>query len=481
MIQLYSNMKRIVAFCAAFFVFFSIAKANEGYTIKVELSNFEETELYLAYYYGDKQYIKDTVQVSEDGSFTFSGEEALKPGVYLVVMPPENNHFQILIPQDEQHFSVQTDTKDLNGSLKIEGSKDNNLFYNYLDFLAAKRPIAQELNQKKQSGTEEEKIKADEALEQLNQEVKNYQIKLLEEHPKSLTAAIIKANLSPEIPEYSGTEEEIQTKKWRYMQSHYFDNIDLGDPRMLFTPFLFERIDYFIHKLQVQHPDTIAKAIEYVLEGLKPAEESFKFYLVHFLNAYAKSDIVGMDAVYVHLVEKYYATGQAKWTEQEQLDKIIQNAVDLKPLLIGKTAPDIRLKKRDGTQISLHEVASPYTVLYFWRYDCGHCKESTPFMKKFHEAFKDRGVTLFAICAKYTDEEPECWDYIDENEIGDWLHVTDPWNRSKFQKKYNMKSTPQIYILDDKKEIISKRIGAEQLEEVMDKIIEMRNKEEEKG
>ena len=386
-----------------------------------------------------------------------------------------------MVPENEQHFSIQTDTKDLNGALKIEGSKDNNLFYDYLDFLAEKRPIAQELNQKKQSADAAAQAKATEDLEKLNQDVKNYQIQLLENHPKSLTAAIIKANLSPEIPDYTGTEEEVQTKKWRYMQSHYFDNIDLGDPRMLFTPFLFERIDYFVHKLQVQHPDTIAKAIEYVLEGLKPAEESFKFYLVHFLNAYAKSDIVGMDAVYVHLVEKYYATGQAKWTEQEQLDKIIQNAVDLKPLLIGKIAPDIRLKKRDGTQISLHEVESPYTVLYFWRYDCGHCKESTPFMKKFHEVYKDKGVTLFAICAKYTDEEPECWDYIDENEIGDWLHVTDPWNKSKFQKKYNMKSTPQIYILDDKKEIISKRIGAEQLEEVMDKIIEMRNQEQEKG
>ena len=79
MIQLYSNMKHILAFCSVFFVFFAFAKANEGYTIKVELSNFEETELYLAYYYGDKQYIKDTVQVSEDGSFTFSGDEALKP------------------------------------------------------------------------------------------------------------------------------------------------------------------------------------------------------------------------------------------------------------------------------------------------------------------------------------------------------------------------------------------------------------------
>jgi len=123
--------------------------------------------------------------------------------------------------------------------------------------------------------------------------------------------------------------------------------------------------------------------------------------------------------------------------------------------------------------VALHDVESPYTILYFWRYDCGHCKESTPDMKAFHDKFKARGVKLFAVCTKFTDEEPECWDYIEENEIGDWLHTTDKYHRSKFSKLYNIKSTPQIYILDHKKEIISKRIGAEQLEEVMDRIIEM--------
>jgi hypothetical protein len=45
-------------------------------------------------------------------------------------------------------------------------------------------------------------------------------------------------------------------------------------------------------------------------------------------------------------------------------------------------------------------------------------------------------------------------------------------------KVYNIKSTPQLYILDRNKEILSKRIGAEQLEEVMDRIIEMREQEQ---
>ena len=184
-----------------------------------------------------------------------------------------------------------------------------------------------------------------------------------------------------------------------------------------------------------------------------------------------------MDAAYVHLVEKYYATGQAPWTEEEQLNKIIDNAKALKPLLIGKIAPDIELETIDGTKQSLHDVDSEYTILYFWRYDCGHCKKSTPYMKDFYEKFKDRGVKVVSVCTKFTDEVEGCWEYIDEKEIGDWMHFVDRYHRSRYMKVYNIKSTPQLYILDRNKEILSKRIGAEQLEEVMDRIIELREQE----
>ncbi len=95
-------------------------------------------------------------------------------------------------------------------------------------------------------------------------------------------------------------------------------------------------------------------------------------------------------------------------------------------------------------------------------------------MKGFYEKYKNKGVEIIAVCSKFTDEIPGCWEYVDENEIGDWLHTVDQYHRSRYMKVYNIKSTPQIYLLDSKKEILSKRIGAEQLEEVIDKIIEMR-------
>ena len=139
-------MKSILFFLG-FLFFTSNLNAESGYHIEVELTNFEEKQLFLAYHYGDKQYIKDTADVNEDGYFVFAGQEALDPGVYLLVMPPNNQHFQILINDKEQNFSIKTNAKDPSTAIKITGSKDNELFYSYLNFLATQRPIADGLRQ----------------------------------------------------------------------------------------------------------------------------------------------------------------------------------------------------------------------------------------------------------------------------------------------------------------------------------------------
>lgn len=453
--------------------------AQEGHRIEVQIDGYEPSELYLGYHYGDKQYLLDTAQL-ENGQFVFSGEAPLKGGVYLIVMAPDNNFFQVLVTEEEQHFSLKTQADAPTAMLKASNAPDNTLFNTYMQFLEQQKPKAEQIAKSLElASTDAEKEALREQREAVDAEVRSYQQNLLDKHPNTLTAAIVRANIPLDMPEFEGSEEEQQRKRWRYTQQHYFDNLDLADPRMLRSPFLFQRVDYFVNKLQVQHPDTIAQAIDFVLERMKPAEETFKFYLIHFLNEAARSKIVGMDALYVHIADKYYATGLAPWTEEEQLTKIINNAKDLKPTLIGKIAPDIALQKRDGSPISLHEVESPYTVLYFWRHDCGHCKKSTPDMKAFYEKYKDKGVQLVAVCAKFSDEIEKCWEYVDENEIGDWLHLVDTYHRSRYMTVYNIKSTPQLFILGPDKEILSKRIGAEQLEEVLDRIIEMRGAEKE--
>jgi thiol-disulfide isomerase/thioredoxin len=295
---------------------------------------------------------------------------------------------------------------------------------------------------------------------------------LIKEHPDKLTTAIVRAGLEIKVPDMEGDEGEVQLKTYKYYKAHYFDNVDFANPGLLRSPLLFNRVESYLERLTPRHPDSIAIALTIVLDEMKPSYETFKYYLIHYLNEYAQSKIVGMDAVYVRLVDEYYRTGDADWTDPEQLKKILSNAQSIKPTLIGKTAPDIAFENRAGEQMNLHEMSADYTVLYIWQPDCGHCKKQTPKLIKFYEDYKESGVEVVAVCMKFTDEVPKCWEYIDSRPGMElFYNLVDPYNRSKYPTLYYVKSTPQLFVLDKDKKILTKRIGVEQLPEVMDALM----------
>lgn len=464
-------MRRILLILSTLlFISFSIF-ANGGHEIKIKLNDFDQKQLYLGYHYGDKQYIKDTVTVDANGYFTFQGEEPLEGGVYLVIMPPDNQYFQLLIDEYQQKFSVETSAKDPVANIKITGSSDNKLFYDYLNYLSEKIVEQKELSKDKDSPDEAKQAATEKKLEALDALVKKYQSDLVKNHPKSMASLLVKSNLNNPIPTFEGTEEEVSAKRYYYYKDHYFDNLDLGDYRLLRTPFLFERVTYYLEKLTPQHPDSIIVSIDYLLGKMQPAEETFKYYLIHFLNKYASSKIVGQDKVYVHIAENYYCKGLAPWTDEEQLAKICDNARRLKPVLLGKKARDIEAKDREGKSHNLYDFETEYTILYFWAPDCGHCKKMTPFLIDFNEKYKSKGVSIMTICKPKSGEYKECWNYIDEhNNMENMLNTYDPSNRAQIY--YNVRSTPSMFILNKDKEIVMKGIGADQLDDVMDKIIQ---------
>jgi thiol-disulfide isomerase/thioredoxin len=461
----------ILTFCLS-----SVASfAQKGFKIKAKLENYPTNELVLGFHYGDKQYVKDTVSIGSDGYFTFQADTLMPCGVYLLVLKPDNNFIQILMDAD-QDFMVETDVKDIVGKMKVKGSDDNQHFYEYLKYLADLRPKADTL---KAQLDRNRKVPADSirlinALGDLDKDVKKYQASILKKHPNTMTSKIVNAALETTLPDFEGTDEkELQRKRYLWYKAHYFDNIDIADPCMLRGPVLHGKVDYYMTKLTPQHPDSLCKAVDYILDRTKSSQENFKYFLIQFLNTYAKSNIVGFDAVYVHIVKKYYEKGLAPWTKKEDLDKIIDNANRLEPILIGKIAPNITVKTKENKPISLWDVDADYTVLFFWDPECGHCKKAAPFMVEFANKFKDRGVKIFSVCTAVTDKAPDCWKSIEEKGFSDFLFLNtyDPYIQSKYKTLYDVRTTPQIFILDRKHEILMKRISGEQMSEVMEQVM----------
>jgi len=453
---------------------FCALNGQDGYEIKVKIKDYNESQLILGNQYGGNQYIKDTVDVNEKGEFVFTGDDPLDEGMYLLVMQPKNNFVQFMADEDNQRFTITFDNDEANlaGSVEVKGSKINERYYEYLRFLETKVPLKQELQEKYKEVKDDPKAvnQIREKMTAIDEEVRTYHSDLVSEQAPNLLSRMIKARLDPQLPEFEGDDVDMQ--RYLYYKKHYFDNIDLKDEGLWRTGVLYQKVDYYLKSLTPQMPDSINVALDYLLSGAE-GSNNFKIFLIQYLNEYASSKVVGMDAIYVHLVEQYYATGKADWTSEEQRVKIVARAKALKPILIGKTAPELKLKTKENQVLSLHDFDTKYTVMFFWDPDCGHCKKSMPAVISFHEKYQSKGVEILGICTKVGEGEEmkKCWDTIDEKEMGRWINVSDQYLQSNYKKLYDITSTPRIFILDENKKIVMKGIGAEQLDEVMDQII----------
>jgi peroxiredoxin len=124
--------------------------------------------------------------------------------------------------------------------------------------------------------------------------------------------------------------------------------------------------------------------------------------------------------------------------------------------------------------IRLSSIESRFIVLYFYDPDCGHCKKTTPKLRSSYPRLKQMDVEVIAAC---TETNIEKWkDYIRDNKL-EWINAADPYLQSNFRADYDIKSTPTVYVLNKDKEIIAKRIGVEQLEDFISRMIEIEEKE----
>ncbi len=464
-----------------FFVLLSFGlQAQAGYDIKIKANNYDYDTLVIGYKFGKQQYIKDTLVSSNKQDFHFTGQDTLKDGMYIIVLKPKNDFLEFLVDKGDHKFSMTFDNKNLANSLKFKGSKSNKIFTEYTGFLKGLRPRAvklrSEIKLQDSLGNTKAKDKVTKELNGMDKEVKEYQNTFIRKHAGTLPALIVKALKEPEMPEFEGDKKDVQQKQYYYFRNHFFDNLDLTDPRLLYTNLLDRKIKYYINKVVPQHPDTISTELDKLLQKMETNEELYKYYLIDFLNEYAGSKVVGFDAIYVHLVKNYYEKGKAPWVGAESMAKIVRDASLLFPVLIGKKAPNITLYEKDGTPKSVYDVDKDFTVLFFWAPDCGHCKKSAPHLVKFYNQFKDR-VSVITIGNDIGNEKEEkTWKAVEEHKFDDLINLADFKYTSRFKTKYNIKSTPTIYILNKDKEIIMKRIPAKDLPEVMEELIRLDKK-----
>lgn len=454
-----------------FLIFTYPVVAQQGYNIEFKIQGLKDTTALLGYYYGESTYKKDTVVVNKTGEFAFQGNESLPQGVYFLALG-KSRVLEFVVGVD-QTFKMETNMTDYIKHMKVTGDEDNKLFFENMLFNMERHHEAAPFVAIAKDSTlnDGEKANAHEALNKINEKVLAYHEEIIEKYPNTITSKIFNFTRKINAPQpprnANGSIDSTFQIKW-YRQ-HFFDHIDLADDANLRMPrpFYNDKINEYLDKLFVPNADTLIRAIDGIVSKAKPNQETYKYMVFQLVLKYQNPDIMGLDKVFVHVYDKYFATGEMDfWANAGMKKNLKEHADRLRKSLIGNMGANLIMQDGNLQPRALYDVKSKYTIVYFFDPDCGHCKTETPKLVEFYAQNRAKfNVEVYAVSADTSMQKMR--DYIKEMKM-QWITVNGPRTYvGHYQDLYDSMQTPTIYILDEKKKIIGKKLPAEKLEDFL--------------
>lgn len=439
---------------------------GQKYHIEIQLKPAANKEIKLAHYYIENVYINDTIKLDNNGYGVFEADSLLPQGLYKIYLD-DKDHFDFLLGADQNFKLTNNSFNALN--LKVEGATETEEFVKYMNFLQGLKAKSAEIREKMKTASPTEKQQLSDEMAKLKPELQQYWENISAKYPDTFLAKFLMSNYVP-VLDISTLPKEIQNNdslllmaRFEYQKEHFWDYFDYTDERFLYTPILKPKLETWFTKVLYQQYDSVKPYVMNFIERTRPHKRIFRFVTSWFLNSSFNSKIMGMDALFVDLARKYYLSGEADWATEESLEKIKENVLFAEHNLLGMTAPDLNLETVDGDFIDLHSVQSEYTMVLIFEPNCSHCKVFVPeFHDKVYEKYKDKGLTVYAIYSM--DNRKEWVDFLTKNNLYDWINVWDQYDASRFKVLYDARTTPGVYVLDQNKKIVAKKMSVDQLD-----------------
>lgn len=451
-------------------IFTTISFSQErNFNISITVKGMENQIGILANYYADKRMIKDTLKFDINGIATIKGKKNIPAGVYLVAFPSfRYNSFDVIIK--ETYFSIVTDTANFITKSVVKNSIENKQLFedmNYMYPLGIQTDSLQKLSSKFKK-TDSAYVKNQRAIEAIGKQITEHRKTIAKKYPTTLYSKLIKVMQDIDVP-----KNDLRNEKgalvdsffaFHYSQQHYFDNVDFADSALVRSPVLHGKLMKYFEQYVFPSPDSIIKYVDIVISKARASREMYQLVLNELFSKYARSEIMGYDAIYVYMAEKYYLSGEAPWAEAKGLMELRDRVEAVKPTLLGKIAPNFTAQDTLGKNYTFHDFVpkNKYTLLVFWNSDCGHCQKEIPALKQLYtDSLKQLGVRLFTCSTEQTDSSFRT--FVAKNCSPDWITCADMRGMSAFRKEYDLIVTPRLFLITPNYKILAKNIPLENL------------------
>ena len=215
---------------------------------------------------------------------------------------------------------------------------------------------------------------------------------------------------------------------------HFWDDIEAFDGPTDENPILAAQLDFYFDKMVAPLPDSITPEIDRLVERTSFNNDLRDFILWYLLEKYRHPEYMSQDQVFVYLYDQYFSQLEIKDLNKTNLALIRDKAEAFRRLALFNLAPDFAI----SDSVDLHSIESEYTVLFFFDHDCDVCHKEKQELDSVVLVHPE--ITVLAIDMNTNDVRVDA-----------------------LYDLYDIETTPLIFVLDNEKRIIAKKIQAKQI------------------
>lgn len=432
---------------------------DDSHDIIITVEGWTEEEAYLGYYVGKKTYIADTAKVT-NGRVIFEGDEDLDPGMYFLYTP--NGVFvEFLVNEDS--FSMRSEIGDLVGKMEVLGSTENRLFFDLQRKMAPLTTRAKSIREELEGLSGADSLRKAQELSSINEQVTALRRRERDTHSDTYYSQFLNLILRPEIDisRIYSDDYTIRQREFEKYKLNFWNGTDFENRGIYRNPVFENKLNDYLEELYGSNSASIIQGIKKIFDN-PMNKEVFRYIVMTLTNKYAQTKTMGLDAVYVYMVDTFYKSGQAYWNDESTLTKMVENSNRLKPILIGKKAPLFNSVTLDGIRISnpFSGTNKDYKIVYFYDSSKSESKEAIPMLIDAYRELERQNISVDIISMNLFNDQSNWESFIKETKLGGKI-LGDPNGISDAEFKYFISSAFQIYILDSNDRIIAKKISVQ--------------------
>lgn len=229
------------------------------------------------------------------------------------------------------------------------------------------------------------------------------------------------------------------------------------------------KLEGYVAAIEPAGPDVQMEECDFLIESC--SDSLVKQYVaLRLYDHYFSSKIMGAESVAIHILDRWFFTGEVKMPNDVDLLNARVYADFNRSSLLGAQAPRLDVRNMAGGSETLYDAPSKrYSVLYFYDTGCARCKIETIKLRSLLEA-EEYPIDLYAF---YTGDNEDAWrEYVGERFVLDAegvnvVHLWDPEIDSDFQRKYGVLQTPKMFLIRPDGRIAGRELDADALGQIL--------------